>query len=310
MDDNPLGRMLAIHFCMNSRLQWDWLRTFEAVARLGSVTAAARALGMSQSTASRHLGSLEEEAGSPLWLRESPVRLTERGAALLAAAQPMVEAALAARAALEDTPELRGQVTVTTVGEMLRWVLVRQFASFFQAYPHLRLRVLATHQRASLSAGEADVALRLARPERGELVARRVRTESFAIHASTSLALHADVPWLGLAGSLALIPEQRHADHAFASRPPRLLVEDVESLGLAVQAGLGVAILPRDFASQLEGVQEVPPGRVGARDLGAVVSRELWMVVHRSKQHLPKVRAVMGWLEEVLQTSALARGKR
>jgi DNA-binding transcriptional LysR family regulator len=291
--------MLAIRFCMSTEAHWDLLRTFEAVARRGSLTAAARALGLSQSTVSRHLARLEEDAGSPLLLRETPVRLTDRGAALLAAVQPMVEAVLAARAALESSPELRGEITVTTVGEVLRWVLARRFASFYRSYPHLRLRVLATNHQASLAAGEADVALRMARPERGELVGRRLSTESYAIFAAGSLALHPEVPWLGLTGSLAQISEQKHADRAFASRPPRLLVEDVESLGLVVQAGLGVAVLPCQLATRLGGLVEVSPHQVGALDLGPIPSRNVWMVVHRSKQRLPQVRAVLGWLEEV-----------
>jgi DNA-binding transcriptional LysR family regulator len=81
-------------------------------------------------------------------------------------------------------------------------------------------------------------------------------------------------------------------------------VEDVESLGLVVQAGMGVAILPRKFASQLDGVEEVRPEQVGADDLGPIASRDVWMVVHSSKQRLPNVRAVMGWLERALGDAA------
>ena len=290
--------MLVIHSCMSSP-PWDLLRTFEAVARQGSLTAAAKTLGLSQSTVSRHVAALEDDAGSPLVLRESPLRLTPRGSALLAAVEPMVDAALAARAALENTPELVGEVTVATVGEVLRWRLAPELASFYRACPRLRLRILASNQLSSLAAGEADVALRLARPERGGLVARKVGVETFAFYAATSLELDADVPWLGLAGSLAAIPEQRHAERAFASRPPRLLVEDVEALGLVVQAGLGVALLPRQFATRLEGVEEVRADQIGARNVGAVASRNVWMVVHRSRQHLPKVRAVTTWLLRV-----------
>ena len=88
-------------------MQWDLLRSFEAVARLGSLTAASRALGVSQSTISRQLARLEEDARSPLLLRESPVRLTERGEALLAAVAPMLDAARAAEVALElGTPPI------------------------------------------------------------------------------------------------------------------------------------------------------------------------------------------------------------
>jgi DNA-binding transcriptional LysR family regulator len=277
-------------------LEWDLLRTFEAVARLGSLTAASRTLGLSQSTVSRHLSKLEDEAGSPLLFRDSPVRLTDRGTALLAAVQPMVESALAAQSALQDTHEVSGLVTLATVGEMVRWLLAKRLAVFYKSYPHIRLQILVDNQIASLAAGEADVALRMTRPERGELVARKLNSESYGFFAACSLPLHAEIPWLGLAGSLASIPEQRFANRAFADRPPRLLVEDVESLGLVVQAGLGVAILPRGFASRLSGLVEVKPHDIGACDLGPIPTRDLWMVVHRSKQNVPKVRAVIDWL--------------
>ena len=91
---------------MGRKLDWDHLRSFEAVARLGGLTAASRSLGVAQSTVSRHLAELERIAGSPLLLRETPLRLTERGALLLASVQPMVDAALAAQSALENAPDL------------------------------------------------------------------------------------------------------------------------------------------------------------------------------------------------------------
>lgn len=281
-------------------MEWDLLRTFEAVARLGSLTAAAKALGVSQSTVSRQLARLEangrEANGSPLLLREAPLRLTERGSALLAAMQPMVDAALAARSALEDTPELHGEVTLTTVGELLRWDLTPRLPEFYRAYPRLRLRILASNRVSSLAAGEADVALRMARPERGELVARKLRAESYGYFAAASLELHARVAWLGLAGSLAELPEQRHAERAFAGRSPRLLVEDFEALGLAVEAGLGAAILPRRLAARLREVVEVAAWQVGAPGREHIASRDIWMIVHRSKQQVPRIRALMGWL--------------
>ena len=299
MDDHTRTRMLVIHICMGQETEWDLFRTFEAVVRKGSLTAAAKALGVSQSTVSRHLGRLEEDAGSPLLLRESPARLTERGAALLSAVEPMVDAALAARAALEDTLELRGEVIITTVGEVVRWVVTPNLPAFYRTYPHLRLRLLASNETSSLAAGDADIALRLARPAKGELVGRKVGRESFGFFAAHALPRGPDAPWLGLCGSLTRISEQRHAERAFASRPPRLLVEDVEALGLAVQAGLGVAVLPRRFAGRLLDVEEVRPRDVGAKDLGPVPGRDFWAIVHRSKHRMPKVRAVLGWLADI-----------
>lgn len=291
--------MLAIRFCMKADVPWNLLATFEAVARTGSLTAAAKATGASQSTVSRQLARLEEISGSPLLLRETPVRLTEKGIALRDAVEPMAAAAQVARAALEDAIELRGEVTLTTVGEVLRWSLARRLGSFTKAYPHLRLRVLASNEAASLAAGEADIALRMVRPERGGLVARRLARETFGYFASSGLALGPEAPWLGLAGSLAKIPEQRHAERAFAGRVPRLLVEDVEALGLLVEAGLGVAVLPRMYASSLDGVVEVRPAEVGAKLVEPVPARTLWLVVHESKRRVASVRAVCDWLVKV-----------
>ncbi len=291
---------------MTPEASWDLLRTFASVARHGSLTAAARALGVSQSTVSRHLGQLERDAGSPLLVRESPVRLTARGASLLTAIEPMVEAAQVALARLTSDPGLRGQVTVSAIGEVVRWVLAPRLGSFARAYPNLRLRLLASNQVSHLAAGEADVALRMVRPARGALVVRRLTSIVSAFHAAPSLDLGPDVPWLGLTGSLARTQEQRLAERAFAPRPPRLLVEDVEALGLAVRDGLGVAILPGPFSARLGGLVEVRPEQIGARPVGAIPPRSVWLVVHRSKQSLPEVRAVVRWLEEAFDRAPSA----
>ncbi len=279
-------------------MQWDLLRTFVAVARLGSLTAAGKHLGLSPSTVSRQMSRLEELSRSPLFLRETPIVLTERGLALLQATGPMAESAVTAWAALEDQTEIQGLVTITTVGELLRWTLVQALPSFYESYPKLRLQILSDNQVNSLAAGDADVALRFIRPVRGDLVSRKLHTASYALYASSTLVLGAETPWLGLTGTLARISKQQLAEEMFGSRPPRLLVEDIEALGLAVEAGLGVAILPEQFAHRLHQVINVSGTQVGGTDL-AIPSQELWMVVHRAKQKLPKIRAFISWLDTI-----------
>ena len=290
--------MLVIHLRMGLKATtWDHFRTFEAVARHGSLTRAAESLGVSQSTVSRQLARLEESAGTPLVSRETPHPLTDRGAALLEALTPMVDAALSAQAALDQAPEVRGTVTLTTVGELVRWVLAGRLGSLYAAHPHVQLRILVNNRLDSLAAGEADLAVRLTRPQRGDLVSKRLTTATYGLFAARALPLGDDVPWLGLTGTLATVPEQRHAERAFRSRPARLLVEDVESLALATQAGLGVAVLPRGLATSHDGLVEVRAEDVGARDVGPVPARDFWLVVHRSKQRVPRVRAVLEWLD-------------
>lgn len=288
--------------------EWDLYRTFEAVARTGSLTKAAQALRTSQSTVSRHLSRLEGRAGSPLVIRAVPVVLTERGAALLAAVEPMVSAALGARGVLETAPEVRGEVVLSTVGEVARWVLAPRLASFCRAHPRLRLRILATNERTSLASGDADIAVRLARPDKGDLVAKRLGSETYGFFVSEAAPHGTSCPWVGLAGTLSHVSEQRFAERAFSGREARVLVEDIEALGALVEAGLGAAILPRTFARRLRGVVEVEPARVGANDLGPVPTREFYLVVHRSRRALPKVRAVMKWVTAAWAESGLGAG--
>lgn len=275
-------------------MDWDLLKTFEAVARLGSLTAAAQSLGLSQSTVSRQMNRLEEASSSPLLVRSAPVALTARGETLLRAIQPMVTAALMAAAALEDAEVLQGEVTLATVAELLRWSLAPRLDEFHRAYPGLTLKILTDNRTRSLAAGEADLSLRLARPERGDLVAKKVHTEHYGWYATEAVGQAEDPPWLGLTGTLAHIPEQRFAARRFAPRPARLLVEDIEALAAGAADGLGLALLPRRLAARYPALVE----QVGheAQPEAELPTREVWLVVHRSKQHLPKVRAVMEWL--------------
>lgn len=291
-------------------MEWNHLKTFEAVVRHGSLSNAATALGVSQSTVSRHIALLEELASSPLLLREVPVIPTSRGEELLAAILPMVEAALEAESALTSDPEIKGSVCLSTVSEVVRWVLMPALPDFAERFPEVRLELRSTNRITSLAAGDADLALRLVRPKSGDLIARRVRTESYGLFASNKLELGEQTPWLGLTGSLADIPEQRYTNRAFADRPARFLFEDLDALGAAIQDRLGVAVIPRGLAVRLEDVREVSLEEVGGAPLGPLESRDIWLVVHRSKHKIPRVRVVIDWLVEVFDAVNKANEQR
>lgn len=278
-------------------MDWDLLRTFEAIARLGSLNAAARSLGVSQSTVSRQLSKLEEQADATLLLRETPVRLTQRGEALFEAAQAMTRAAIAASAALSQSDELRAEVTISTVAELVRWVLIPRLDELYHAHPQLKLKLLVSNQILSLAANEADLAIRMTRPERGDLVGKRLRVITQGVFLHQDLKLDEQTPWLGLTGSLEPLPEQRYAAQLFAGRPQRLAVEDVEALGSAVAQGLGMAVLPTELAAKYPEIKALAPELLHDAPPPSP-TREIWLVVHRAKQRLPHLRAVMSWLDD------------
>ena len=244
------------------------------------------------------MSKLEAGAGSPLLVRTAPLELTDRGAALRDAAAQMTLAAQGARAALESTAALRGEVRVAAVREVVRWWLLPRLPELVARHPELRLTLFSGNEVMSLAAGEADLALRWARPTRGDLVVRRLHTERYGLYAHPELERGPRTPWLGLAGSLARIPEQRVADQIFGDRPARLRFEDYESLGVAVSMGLGVALLSTMFVTQLGGMVRVEPEEVGGARV-ELPTRTMWLVIHRTRQDLPVVRAVIAWFDEL-----------
>ena len=172
----------------------------------------------------------------------------------------------------------------------------RASCSFYRDYPHLRLRILADNRISSLAAGDADIALRFLRPTRGELVGRRLHSETYGLFASPSLLSIARWPGWVWRARCRTCPSSASPRRRSPTVPARLLVEDRKLWPLRRNKAWAwrscrTASPPawRDCARSCH-------SRSGALDRGPIPARDLWMVVHRKRQRLPKVRAVMTWL--------------
>lgn len=172
---------------MASTLPWDLLHTFLGVLREGSLSGAARALGLTQPTVGRHVAALEQALGQPLFTR-SPTGLlaTEAALALRGHAEQM-EAAVAAlqRAATARGAEVRGTVRVTASEIIGAEVLAGVFAALREAHPGLVLELALSNQLQDLLRREADIAVRMTPPEQGQLIARRIGSIELGLHART-----------------------------------------------------------------------------------------------------------------------------
>jgi len=155
---------------------WDLYRAFLAVLDTGSLSGAARALGLTQPTVGRQIEALEASLGAVLFTR-SPggLRATEAALALQPHAQAMASAAEALlRTASGEADQARGVVRVTAshiVGaEILPPILTR----FHEAHPEVIIELDLSDRQEDLLRREADIAVRMARPTQGALTARRV----------------------------------------------------------------------------------------------------------------------------------------
>ena len=163
--------------CMNANEpSWELYRTFLAVLREGSLSGAARLLGITQPTAGRHLDALEAAMSMALFMRTQHGLSPTREALAL---RPFAEAMEAAGAALLRTATsqqggVRGTVRITASEAISVEVLPPMLAALRAQYPEMQIELVATDRMEDLLQRGADIAVRMTRPSQASLVARRV----------------------------------------------------------------------------------------------------------------------------------------
>jgi DNA-binding transcriptional LysR family regulator len=273
---------------------WENLRHFMAVARSGTLSGAARALKVDHATVSRRLAALEAELDVVLVDRlPRSCRLTATGRQIFDQAVAMDNAAdgIARIARAAHTP-LIGKVTLSAPPVLVAHVLAQHLAHFRSVYPDIRLSLAAQAQQVSLSRREADVALRLVRPEETGSFARKVGTMAFGLYARRDYE-HRDVPdrWQFIAydETFADMPQQKWLLGISGGRPIACELNDISGHLIAARAGAGVAGLPCFL-----GDTDPELLRIGEDALS--FARDIWLLVHRDLRKTPSVRAVMDFV--------------
>ena len=279
---------------------WEDIRIFAAIVEEHSVSGAAHALGIHQSTVSRRLVALEEALGYALVRRTtSGVSLTPHGQKLLDMAKPMVRAGSEIRhhfRKIRDKP--RGRVRVTTIEEIAVQMIVPQLAAFRKKCPEIEIELYSSKRILDLDRGEADISIRLIRPEKGNLHARKLAGFSYGVFTSKALAEQLPDQWqdnLSLLDWIVLEPdtatqeEWKWLRENVPNLKPVLRCNHFKTLVATVVAGLGVTILPkvsRFFYPNLVRLPlEIPMPR-----------REIWLCAPRDRAQAPEVREVMDFI--------------
>lgn len=275
---------------------WNDIPVLLALERHGTLAAAARALAVNPTTVSRRLQAAERALQARLFLRDSGrYRPTPAGAVLLqraAALQGDVQGMLLA--AREEAQSVAGSVRLTSVEFLLAHWLIPQLPELAERHPQLDLQLLGDNRDLSFTRHEADLALRLARPQQdAALVMRKVGELGYAVYGAERFAAARTedwrgLPWLGYADSLAQLPEARWLQRLDPQGGLRLRVTAVTSLQRACQAGLGLALLPC-LVGEVPGLFRLS---------GVELSRELWLLCHRDLRQTLRFRAVADWLAE------------
>ncbi|MFC0397476.1 LysR family transcriptional regulator [Paraburkholderia rhizosphaerae] len=287
---------------------WENIRYFLAVARIGTLSGAARSLKVDHATISRRLSALEGEIEAILVERQPRAcKLTPIGQRVFELAQQMEEGAHAIERFLDASRSpLSGKVTLSAPPVLVANFLVKHLAVFRRSNPGVQLSVSCEARQVSLSRREADVVLRLARPEEPTSVVRKLGRVSFGLYASKDYPhLHNPSAWEFIAYDAGFVgvPQQKWLMRVAAKRPIACEISDINGHLVAARAGAGVAGLPDFLAAADAKLQRVTQS-------GEAFSRDIWMAVHRDLRRSPQIRAVMDFLVKIVSENSAFSDKR
>jgi DNA-binding transcriptional LysR family regulator len=276
-------------------MDWDDLRFFAELARRGSLSATARQLSADHSTVARRIDNLERALGLKLFDR------LPRGYVLTAEGERVAQRVGAVEDAVFSIQRLRGgdrvvegQVRISAPPAFASHWLVPRLSELRRRYPGLRLDVVGATAPASLARREADLALRLFRPENGGLIIRKLgelRYGLYGTHSYLNNTREEDRVFLGYDEELGDSPQQRWLLAVAQGRSIALTTNDLASLISGVRAGLGLAALPHVLVENEAEFICVAEGEEA--------TRQLWLVIHSDLGRSKRVRAVMDHLVAV-----------
>lgn len=297
---------------MSDKLNWELCRSFLEVLRTGSLSAAARMLGLTQPTVARHVEQLEAELGGVKLFTRSPQGLAPTDAALLlephAIAMESAAAALV-RAASGTSGEVAGVVRISASQVIGAEVLPPILTALKREHRGLVFEVELSNETVDLLRRDADIAVRMVQPRQEALVARKV--------GDLSLGLHAHVEYLDEHGTPHTMEEARqHALIGFDSLivPPDIIREigmpvdramfdfrtdnDLAQIA-AIRAGFGIGMCQNAFARDDNRLV-----RVLEKEISWTLP--VWVVMHEDLRAVARMRATFDWLAEAL--TAYCRG--
>ena len=281
-------------------MEWSDLRIFLAIAREGTLGAAARAMGQTQPTMGRRLKALEEAVGQTLFQRTSDgFVLTDEGQSVLAHAERMEEEAIAIGRELAGAERaLSGLLRVSCSDWFGVTMLTPVLVEFASLHPKVVVELLTDSRLYSLPRREADLVFRIKAFDEPEVVSRRLLHIPYGAYirngeahpvagdgAGVNLVLMdtafggmPDVPWI----------VQKLPNASVISRSNNREVQ-----ARLCAAGVGIAVLPRPLGDATAGVElvdlgEPPPGR------------DTWIGYHRDMRRMPRLRALVNLVVERL----------
>lgn len=281
---------------------WDDTRTFLAVARHGTLSGAALELNLGIATLSRRIERLEAALELPLFVRQqSGYQLTEEGADLVEKAEALEAAAVAFSSGASVQAQMTGTVRLATAENLATGLILPALPEFRAQYPELSVEIVTDISTANLHRRDADLAVRMVKPERGNVTLRRLGTLGYGLYSSPGYAAQREAnPDLGGYDTDAFItwsevqshlPAAQWIERILRGRQPALATTSLAAQVAAAKAGLGLAVLPH-FVALDAGLVCV------TSDIG--IDQPIYIVIQSDLARSRRTRAVADFLVDLV----------
>jgi DNA-binding transcriptional LysR family regulator len=287
------------------KLDWNQLKAFLETAETGSLSAAARKLGLTQPTLSRQVAAIEQRMGVTLFERVGKtMALTPTGLDLLEHARTMGAAADALRLAATGRSEaLGGVVSVSASDAVAAYLLPPLVMQLREQEPGIAIEVISSNALSDLLRREADIAIRHVKPEQPDLIARLIREASANFYASEEwVKVHGhprtakdatDLPFVGSDRSGQFLAYLRQHGLPLSEANFSCYSDHTVAHWALVRQGMGIGAMMDEIARDTPGIvrvlEEVPP-----------VNFPIWLVTHRELRTSRRIRVVFEALAQGL----------
>ncbi|MFW2438637.1 MAG: LysR family transcriptional regulator [Arenicellales bacterium] len=290
-------------------MDWRALQDVVTVAETGSLSAAARCLKVSQPTVGRRIGLLEQKLGAVLFTRTAQgLLLTELGESIIENAKRMQEEALAIeRLATGANQQLQGTVRLSLIEDLGIFWLPKKLAEFQTEFPQLSVEVNIDNKNVNLLRREADVAVRLARPEQPDLICRKVGHFNMGLYASREyLAKHGTPKRLsdlknhyhvGFDADMGYSSQRNILESLFTAENIRHRSNSHLEMIEATRSGIGCGMLSCLIADSHEELQRLYPGKI-------YHEQDIWLVTHSEIHKNARIRVIFDFLTKALEGDA------
>lgn len=288
-----------------NNLDWNQLKAFLETAETGSLSAAARKLGLTQPTLSRQVAAIEQVMGVTLFERVGKsMALTPTGLDLLEHARAMGAAAEAlGLAATGSSQAVRGVVSVSATDVVASVMLPPLVKKLHDQEPGITIDVIPSNALSDLLRREADIAIRHVKPEQPDLIARLVREASAHFYASESwVNAHGHPRSAEDAARLSFVGSDRSGQYLGYLRMHGLPLSEANFSCYAdhsvahwalVRQGMGIGVMMEEIAN-------ATPGMVRVLDDLPPVRFPIWLVTHRELRTSKRIRMVFDALAQGL----------